>query len=222
MEQVYNIPQKFKVFDVNLIQKELKIWILSLYERIDSIKPNETNSLFLIGDVGVGKTAILYFLQSIIPLLRIKTIIDSMFAKEFSKDQAYALAANCESQFKYYNKSIKLLTFSELIKDLRNIVTGAYIGDVHGYTRVEEGKPLPIHLIDDFGRGYEDKAGWNLSLLEEYFDLRWRYNLPTIITTNLTPEMLNDLEGWDRIVDRLADKTWMKHWVIPGKSKRRV
>jgi hypothetical protein len=77
-----------------------------------------------------------------------------------------------------------------------------------------------IMMIDDLGRAYEDKSGWNLSLQEEFFNYRWEHQLPTFVTTNYTSDDLRKWEGWQRIVDRLGDKNWMTAYIIPGGSKR--
>lgn len=98
------------------------------------------------------------------------------------------------------------MTHAELIRQLR------------------DGGEIPLRklaLIDDFGRGYDDKAGWNLSLQEEYFDWRWRFRLPTFITTNLTPVQLRSWAGWERIIDRIGDPGWMAALAVNRESGRK-
>jgi len=54
--------------------------------------------------------------------------------------------------------------------------------------------------------------------LEEFFDYRWKYFLPTFVTTNLTPKQLRSWSGWERIVDRPADPDLMISVIVPQKA----
>lgn len=78
-----------------------------------------------------------------------------------------------------------------------------------------------VMFIDDFGRGYDDKSGWNLSRQDDYFDRRWRNRCPTFMTSNLSPKQLRSWQGWDRVVDRIADPRWMEVFIINSESKRK-
>lgn len=73
-------------------------------------------------------------------------------------------------------------------------------------------------VLDDIGTEYVKEGG----LIDAFWDeIIWRREaevLPTILTTNLTPEQLK-VRFSDRIVDRLRGE-WGRIYVVPGKSLR--
>lgn len=65
----------------------------------------------------------------------------------------------------------------------------------------------PILFIDDFG---VDRSGERTE--RDYYELidsRWENMKPTVITTNLTPELLEEKYG-SRIFSRLKDSKWIR------------
>lgn len=73
-------------------------------------------------------------------------------------------------------------------------------------------------IIDDLGREYFKDTGWGIDQWDSFFDKRYRDKLPTIITTNMTPEELVEKYN-ERILDRLREcGTWIG---LSGKSQRK-
>jgi len=166
---------------------------------IDSLFTNHPRGLILIGDVGCGKTSVL----SVI----IKEYIKRHFAnKKIPDGHPPNIYAN-----------IKMVTHAELISKLRSENSeNERVPPIAGQDWKKS-----IILIDDLGRGYDDKLGWNQTLQDEFFDFRWKNILPTFISTNYNKEELRSWPGWERIVDRIADPNWLTAVVVPGESRRK-
>lgn len=158
--------------------------------------------MFLIGPVGVGKTSILALLFRSYLRAACRAVVNSL-----PKDGNIASIA----QLGIFDRAdVGFCTHEELIESLRS-------------EDFEERKRTlrTVMFIDDFGRGYDDKAGWNLSRQDNYFDHRWRNKLPTFITSNLTAKQLRSWPGWERVVDRLGDPEWMEALVVNSESRRK-
>jgi len=166
---------------------------------IDSLFTNHPLGLILIGAVGCGKTSVL----SVI----IKEYIKRHFSnKKIPDGHPPNIYAN-----------IKMVTHAELISKLRSENSeNVGVPPIAGQDWKKS-----IILIDDLGRGYDDKSGWNQTLLDEFFDYRWKNKLPTFISTNYTKEELRSWLGWERTVDRIADPDWLTAVVVPGESRRK-
>lgn len=76
-----------------------------------------------------------------------------------------------------------------------------------------------IVMIDDMGREY--RSDYPLSRFEEFIEIRYANDLPTIVTSNILPEKLIKMPELERIVDRFRDPKWMDLITITGKSMRR-
>lgn len=82
-------------------------------------------------------------------------------------------------------------------------------------------------MLDDLGFGFSDAAGWNLTRVSELLDKRWRGQLKTWMTTNLSGAKRgakpSDLEQWigDRSFSRIADRLWMAYYELTGADRRR-
>jgi len=115
------------------------------------------------------------------------------------------------------SKDCMWLSHFELTKQLREHHSGEFAG------RNRRPRCYFCHylFIDDLGRGYEDQSGWNLALLDEFFDERWANNLTTFVSTNKTAKELREWPGWSRIVDRLGDPAWMKVINLGSGSRRK-
>lgn len=61
-----------------------------------------------------------------------------------------------------------------------------------------------ILLLDDLGREHFTDAGYGIAEWDYFFDVRYAHMLPTIITTNLTPEEFRQKYN-PRIYDRLRE-----------------
>ncbi len=180
------------------------------------------NGALLIGPVGTGKTSLIYLTA----LHIIKTIAENYPRMEnFSKEHREEYFLNTEDdlinhlisrRWLYNIVNITFFTHWGFIQKLRTTASESGL-NYEGYLFDKKN----ILFLDDLGRGYDDKAGWSLALQDEYFDYRWRHNMPTFITTNLTPDELRSWQGYERIIDRIADPVWMKTIIIAGESKRR-
>jgi len=168
-------------------------------ESVESLYTKKPKGLLLMGQVGCGKTSILWVVYKYCFYHRMNGI---NVPKNHPIDS-------------YLN--LTFVTHAELINILRN---SSGIGESENIG-IPKKLQRRILLIDDFGCGYDDKAGWNLSLQDELFDYRWKRCLSTFISTNLTPSKLRKWPGWERIVDRIADPNWMTHIVVPGGSRRK-
>ncbi len=167
-------------------------------DSIDSLFTHNPNGLLLMGSIGCGKTSIL-------------AIVVKEYTGRYLEENPMPLHYYLEQHIR-----IRFVTHAELINNLRY-----YNKDTdNGRMVIPEGFQKRILLLDDLGRGFDDRAGWNLSLQEEYFDYRWKFNYPTFITTNLTHSELRSWPNWQRIVDRIADPNWITSVIVPGGSKR--
>jgi len=165
--------------------------------------------LLLSGPVGTGKTSALYVLFKHLIWKFFRENIASQLEREESD------RAPIESLIKCLGRQFAFLTHFELIRQLRAYYERSNLGDEQ-----PEIFRVPLLFIDDLGRGYDDKSGWNLALLDEFFDLRYQHRLRIFVTTNKTPQELRAWENWERIIDRLCDPSWMRTAMMGGKSKR--
>lgn len=78
-------------------------------------------------------------------------------------------------------------------------------------------KDASILCIDDFGVG--QIAPWVMGKLDWLFEYRNGNVKSTIITTNLLPQTLGDVEEWQRFVDRWREQ--MSAVSMPGESMRK-
>jgi DNA replication protein DnaC len=170
-------------------------------DTIDGFSDEEPRGLLLSGSVGCGKTAAMYLV--LVGYLQ-------WFIHQ-NLDQFIQSAEVLKAQ-------VSAVTHYELVRDLRE-----YFLD-----REDEGERpsmpyshVPLLCVDDLGRGYDDKHGMNLTQLDELFDLRWREERLTVVTTNKTPEELKAWSGWERIIDRLLDPSWNRTFNVGGESGRR-
>jgi DNA replication protein DnaC len=157
------------------------------------------HGMFITGPVGVGKTSILAHLAfSIVRDCGIGFPQGCRDMPElWSTDAAMKLA---------YRSSSKLF-------DLLGILgTGPHIDTV----RLLEKKPILI--IDDLGREFRNQL--TTSRFEEFIETRYANQLATIVSTNLAPGQLKQIDGWERIVDRFQESNWMTLLTITGKSMR--
>jgi len=183
-------PERHRFFSYERIDSESLPHVIEVINRVWSEK---AIGMMCCGDVGTGKTAILRLVQL----------------------AAYILYGGYGAA----KDHIVYVSHFELVRQLREYQS---LRETVGVDQVGTPKSHYVrHLfIDDLGRGYEDKAGWNLSLLEEMFNERYERMKPTFVSTNKTPDELKSWEGWSRIVDRLLDPSYMLT-ISTGSGSRR-
>lgn len=193
-----------------------------LFQSIDCLRSDKPTGLLLMGEVGCGKTSIL----NIIFESHLQTVKSEILNK-YSKSALQILPDNNiyikeSDRMRVLNPvtwaSIGYYTHWQLLRILRECYDSE---DTLDWRRWRQGGDF-ILLIDDFGAAYEDRSGWNLSLQDEFFDNRWKRKLPTFITTNFDGPRLRSMEGWERIVDRIADPSWITAVNVPGGSRRKA
>ena len=120
--------------------------------------------------------------------------------EDLSEDDAYTSLV--QSSFLWHlSRPCSVITHGELIRELRE--------DSNTYKLREK----EIVFIDDFGRGYVDAAQYNIALQFEWFNYRYERRLPTFIASNCTESELRSLDGYEAIIDRIADPSWIKAWL---------
>lgn len=192
-----------------------------------SLFTNEPRGLFLFGNVGTGKTSVM----SLIAMWYLKAMLARVDAAtrdrwdDFQKDGFENWLGHCRA---LVNIDLATVTHGNLVDRLR---AHRLARDDNGRWVVTSGTPeyllRRVLIIDDLGVNYDDQAGWNLQLQQEYFDWRWRQDLPTFITTNLKPHDkpphgIRAWSGYQRIVDRLCDPGFIRTMVLQGDSCRRA
>lgn len=197
------IPERHRILSPNRVEPEL--WV-KVGRAVESLLTNSPRGMFLLGPVGTGKTALLYLIWREFAF---------WLARWYGKYKGDSAGDEVTLYHWYRNKvtDVRFYTHGELVDELRDHADHEHSAPCYN--------PNIILLLDDLGRGFDDKSGWNVSLQDEYFDWRWKNNLPTFVTTNLTSDELRSWAGWRRIVDRLGDQAWMEGYTIGGKSKRK-
>lgn len=184
-----------------------------------SVLSKEPRGFLFTGSYGVGKTSALLLAWKCIAWHRAYAIAWYMLKDHNQKQTDMLVDALIDDRYIFRTLRVYFRTQSELIKDLRDAVDGvAYV-----YTSAPEQPHLGnVLLVDDLGRGYDDRSGWNVGLQYDLIDHRWRNKLPTFFTTNLTGKQMRGMSPeWGASVDRIADPTWIEPWAIGGSSKRR-
>lgn len=190
----------------------------------DSLFTTKPQGLLIMGPVGSGKTSVI----SLIVIDYIRRVIKAVAAESWKDWQELSIDPDfkiLEYAYRHLRLRITLVTHTELVQKLR----AHFEPEDRG--RVVRGLPYdlekPIVLIDDLGIAHDDRSRWNLSLQQDYFDWRWRENLPTFITTNRaakreSPDYIRKWPGWERIVDRICDPEFMTTVVLNRESRRRA
>ncbi len=190
----------------------------------DSLSTNNPHGLLILGPVGSGKTSVI----ALIVIDHLRRVIKRVTSESWKDWQALSIDPDfriLEYTYQHLGLRITSVTHSELVQKLRAHFKAEDRGEiVRGFPDDLEKR---IVLIDDLGVAHDDRSGWNLSLQEDYFDWRWRENLPTFITTNRaakreSPDYIRKWPGWERIVDRICDPEFMTTVVLNRESRRRA
>lgn len=203
------VPVRHRDVRLDLIDDEYRCTVV---EVIDSLFTTQPKGIFLAGEIGVGKTSTLLVILKSVLTGRYLEIIEIQTEDEDIESLDGYKIENIVNGLKHLFVSV---THFELVRQLRE-----YYGAFNRSDREPDVVTRPLVFIDDLGRGYDDQSGWNLALLDEYFDRRWQNNQPVFVTTNKKPEELRTWPTWGRIIDRLCDPIWMRKVWISGESKR--
>lgn len=193
------------------LSKVSKQFQVELRECADCLLSENPHGLVIIGDVGVGKTSMMSVLLRLIAENIFRDKLERFGINRVLCDRAKHICDDIQY-------GCVLVTHYDLVKSLRDdpdsLAGGGFPYDLSAY----------LLMIDDLGRAYDDKAGWNVRLQDEFFDTRWNLGLPTIITTNKSSLDLNEWPEWRRIVDRITDKSWNRILTFGNKeiSKRQT
>lgn len=196
------IPVGFRSVTFDLIDESSK---LNVWKCLTDERPGK--GLFLSGPVGTGKTSTLYVILKYLLWERFLVSLEKESSRDVPRD-AYQIVSALGSYYAF-------VTHFELVRQLR-----AY----YERSKLQDEQPAifrcPLLFVDDLGRGYDDKAGWNTALLDEFFDCRYQHRRRIFASTNKTPQELRNWDSWERVVDRLCDPSWMYTATVTGKSKR--
>ena len=190
-------PVRFKDVTLDGVTKEYRPDVEAVLRSIGNNRPGHLytqgpeRGLFMSGDVGTGKSAILRIIQAYL--------------------YANSHIAKTHRQIYY--------THVELVADMRFYMQDARRGP-EGDPARHYAMYAPYLIIDELGGINEDRSGWNLTLLEGLINERWEQNRTTFVATNKTGKELREWPGWSRIVDRLADPEW-NAMIATGNVSRR-
>lgn len=179
-----------KTFSIDYFTKYLKLYAETFMNRL-----NDGRGFILSGDCGGGKTSAVIWIMRQLCLLN--------YRNQFNSD------INIEKRHinMLFIDTIEML---DLIKDT---------WDSDSPTKYESKKKLDmmskVHLlvIDDLGAEYTKSMDWLLSIFLKIIKGRSNKNLPTLITTNFTPEQLS-LRFEEKEFARLASVLTEKFEVI--------
>lgn len=164
--------------------------------------PNTTQGLLLCGTVGSGKTHIAAAIAN--------AVIDHLRV-----DDSQALEAERMGRSDSKLTPVIFVSTVNLLSRLRSNFDKKSIdrdGDL-----MERVKSVPLLILDDFGA--EKGSEWVSEKLFEIINHRYSEELPTILTTNATPEELRAQVG-DRTFDRIKEMCVLV--AITGASHRQT
>lgn len=189
--QDIGLERRYHQVDVNriLIFKEIEKFALNLDENIEN-----GNGYIIAGPVGTGKTSILSFFAQVNYQIR-----NVMMCKYQHIDEPVIA-----------NTSVKYSCLFISTSQLFNL----FFNPDASYKKYES---CDLLLLDDFGREYSHD--FPISKFEDFVETRYSKMKSTVVTTNLTPDKLNSLPDYQRIIDRWKD-TGMQLITINAESQR--
>lgn len=113
------------------------------------------------------------------------------------------MAAAVYNKLKSRSNPTIFITVPEMLESLIKLFNKATanIEDTTYDERLDTFKTVPVLIMDDLG-AHHDGKGWAQSVLFAILDYRYRNQLPTLITMNISPD---DARLGERISDRLQD-----------------
>jgi DNA replication protein DnaC len=198
------------------INSYIRSFVASYFDPEDEVP----NSLMFLGTYGVGKTAAMYYIMhwilSILWKYRPGGQQGCGVEKQVGEDEESMVSFG--SQWLFSTSRLLFTKHAHLVSLLREEKSE----DSGRISRTI--KPFDerlVLMVDDLGRSYLDKSGWNLSLEDEYWDWRWENRLPFCATSNMTVDEFRSVPGYERVADRILDPAWTKTVIFTGESKRR-
>ncbi len=189
------------------VDKKIRSVIQSI---IKALYTDDQKGAYIMGNIGSGKSSILAIL--------FKAAIDHKFkrVKEWLKENNRDTLSHYNAP-KFFAFNLIYMTHSELIRVLREHIKNNEYSSMVPYNLRE----ADIVFIDDFGRAFDDKAGWNVSIQDEFFDWRWVNKKPIFLTSNYRPETIKEWEGYGRIISRITDPGYADIIQVPGGDRRK-
>jgi len=154
--------------------------------------------LYLHGHVGCGKTHLACAIAN--------RAIDRIAVRDEAAEYAGKYG---EARF-LTRKPVRFTTAAEMLAEIRRSFRNAAQTDI-----LAECKRARLLILDDLGA--EKPSDWTRECLFELFDHRNEEGLPTVITSNLSPDSLREQLG-ERITDRIRDRAAAVR--VPGGSER--
>lgn len=195
------IPQRFRGVSFDgidpIVQPAVK-------EVIDSLATDNRKGILLTGEVGTGKTSILYVILRAYWWIIINEKWDFWHIQGLMGEGVFTTLPSFYSFVRY--------------KPLIAILREHYgpNGDRDELPRVFT---APVVFIDELSDSNDDNR-WNCELIEEFCNYRWENCLPLYMTTNMSGQEILEWPGFSRVVDRLLDRNFTVRVNIDGESRR--
>lgn len=148
-------------------------------------------SLYLFGEVGAGKTVLL------------ANMVKNLYT-------TWAHGRNCRSEATVpaFVRNVIFVTHQTFVDILHDSKLERFsIG-------LDELGRSPYLIVDDFGAAYETE--YSKGAFESMIDYRWRFGLPTWITSNVKMSTLQLDKTIRRTASRLSDRKWMAYAEMKG------
>lgn len=161
------------------------------------LDPDKNRSIIIAGNVGVGKTALLsaMYKELFMGWAKKYTSRTSLLPAVFSANAIVVTHAELVAIFHDQFKQPMDRTENVTMQDLREV---------------------GLLMFDDLGSGHDSAA--NISGLEELIEYRWRNERPIWATTNFKLSKLRKMDGYERLVSRLAHRAVQIE--LTGKDRR--
>lgn len=131
------------------------------------------------------------------------------------------LSAYCKVLFLNLEPKMSPWWFSQHVRYIQHDDLNNIFRDIeNGQDAIEELTNIELLILDEFAA--EKDTDWVLKELQRLIDRRWANNRPTWFASNHTKEELRSWKGWERIVDRLFDRSWCRYAELKGSFREKV